>query len=161
MSEKDVAQPRIGSGGSRLGKPQYMAGAKRSVSRLANLGYDPIGELVATSNALKIEIKRWEDIRDQKFVSIIGLNKDGTEKVQQYSWMAHYALIDKLIAVGEKLLRYGYGRVPENIEEAGSKPKLGLTVKMAGRDVLIINAPEEDSGNPENEPIEATDVEFR
>lgn len=165
--ELDQKQP-IPRPGRRPGIPQYQAGGKRSVSRLANLGYDPIKELVDTSAYLKMEIKRWEDIRDGKLTVILGENRDGTAKTLNYSWMAHHTLIDKLIAVGEKLLRYGYGRVPETEEAQPKGNRLGLTVKLTKPgEVMVFNTPANEEAE-ERDPLAddttdygAMDVEFQ
>ncbi len=92
--------------------PKYIGGTNRSVARLRNLNYDPIAKLVQKYNELDEEIAYQKKLRAG---SIVELNATG--KPRAYRVEAHYALFDKQISIGEKLLRYGYGRVPEVVEE--------------------------------------------
>ena len=100
-------QPQIKGGGA--GQPSWVAGKKKSIDRLRNLMYDPIGELVCTHRRLELELLRQELIRDNE---IQDLTPSG--KHRAYSTMHHYALYDRIIKISESLLRYAYGRVPEN-----------------------------------------------
>lgn len=129
-------QPQIKGGGP--GQPSWKAGHKKSVERLRNLMYDPIGELVCTHRRLELELLRQELIRDNE---IQDLTPSG--KHRAYSTMHHYALYDRIIKISESLLRYAYGRVPENaiMEEKRPAPlvvnlnKQG-TVYVANQDAL-------------------------
>ena len=100
------SQPQAKGGGSQ---PHWRGGAKKSVERLRNLMYDPIGELVCTHRRLEIELLRQELIRDNEIKDLTP-----TGKPRAYSTMHHYSLFDRLIKINESLLRYAYGRVPEN-----------------------------------------------
>lgn len=122
----DIKQPPL-RGGRPPGIPQYQAGGQKSVARLKQLQYDPIGELVGTYNKLKAELERQEKIRDGVIVELTS-----TGKPKAYRAEVHHALYDKLIAISEKLLRYGYGRVPETtiVEEKRPMPLIvNLTKK--------------------------------
>ena len=113
----DNKQPPL-RGGRPRGIPQYQAGGHRSVLRLRQLQYDPIGELVETYNKLKLEVERQEKLRDGV---IVELSSNG--KPRAYRAEVHHAIYDKLIAIGDKLLRYGYGRVPETLLVEEKKPQ--------------------------------------
>lgn len=66
------------------------------------------------------------------------LNEDG--KVRQYTVgvaQAHASLYDKLVSVGEKLLRYGYGRVPEAGLEGAQKPAPLIIKPQDGATITI------------------------
>jgi hypothetical protein len=110
-------QPQIKGGGA--GQPSWVAGKKKSIDRLRNLMYDPIGELVCTHRRLEIELMRQEMLRENLIEDVTP-----TGKPRYYSYQHHYALYDRLIKISESLLRYGYGRVPENnvIEEKKPAP---------------------------------------
>lgn len=131
--EEKVIQPPL-RGGRTPGVPQYQAGGPRSVRRLENLRYDPIGELVANYRYIQGEIERQEKIRDGLIVELTA-----TGKPKNYRAEVHHALLDKLIAIGDKLLRYGYGRVPETIqiEDKRSQPLIVNLTKKG--DVYIAN----------------------
>jgi hypothetical protein len=105
--------------GVRLTANPYRAGSQRSVARLQQLQFDPIGELVAKYRGLEKELERQELIREGKLVEMTT-----TGKARAYRADLHHAIYDKLIAVADKLLRYGYGRMPEtiNIEERRPTP---------------------------------------
>lgn len=142
--EQEVRQPPL-RGGRQPGIPQYQAGGPRSVRRLANLNYDPIGELVSNYRAIQAEITRQENIRDGK---IVEFTANGRPK--NYRPEVHHALYDKLINIGEKLLRYGYGRVPETIqvEDKRSQPLIVNLTKKG--DVYVAN----DFGNAGEDTID-------
>jgi hypothetical protein len=97
----------------------FRAGAKRSVMRLNALGFDPIGELVDKYRKLELELARQEQIRDGVLVE---LRQDGQPRA--YRAEVHHNIFNMLITVADKLLRYGYGRVPETnvLEERRPQP---------------------------------------
>lgn len=139
-SDSGIKQPPI-RGGRTPGVPQYQAGGPRSVRRLAALNYDPIGELVENYRKIQSEIERQEKIRDGL---IVELQNNG--KPRAYRAEVHHALYDKLIAIGDKLMRYGYGRVPEtiNIEEKKAMPLIVNLTKKG--EVYVANDVQSDSG---------------
>lgn len=107
-------------------KPLYMAGAKRSVAVLKELGYDPITALVEQYRALQEELKYHESVRDGTVVPLTA-----TGRIRAYNPETHLRVYELMITVGDKLLRYGYGRVPEmNVLETND-PKT-LVVQMTG-----------------------------
>ena len=104
-------------GGVPAGRPTFRRGSKRSDYRLTQLGYDPIGELVGIYRKLADEVEYQEGLRSGAIVEII----NGTGKERSYYAPTHHALFDQMISIGEKLLRYMYGRVPESNEEVRKK----------------------------------------
>ena len=129
----DIKQPPL-RGGRPPGIPQFQAGGQKSVARLRQLQYDPIGELVETYNKLKLELERQEKIRDGIIVEL-----GSTGKPKAYRAEVHHALYDKMITIGDKLLRYGYGRVPETTIVEEKKP-MPLIVNLTKKgDVYVAN----------------------
>lgn len=111
--KRKIEQPR-GNGNDVIPIKRFHAGSERSKERLRVLGYDPIGELVATYHEILKLIELEYKYRDKE---IVRLNAAGKE-VNWYPDMLE-KLLDKKINIADKLLRYGYGRVPETqmIEE--------------------------------------------
>jgi len=123
MVDKDNKQPT--GKGRNLARPNYVAGAKRSQKRLEVLNFDPIGTLVDQYRKLEEELVYCEKVRDG---IIVPLNP-ATGKVRPYNAKLHMDIYDRLIKIGEALLRYGYGRVPEtNVME--TKRPMPLVVNL-------------------------------
>lgn len=123
-TEVVVEQPMIRRGNHPLNKPRFVAGSARSVGRLRHLNFDPIKELVDKYHELETEIARQKKIREGEIVELTA-----TGKPKSYRPEVHHALYDKQISIGEKLLRYAYGRVPEsNVDE--QKPAMPLIVNL-------------------------------
>jgi hypothetical protein len=129
-----------------------MSNRALSVMRLRKLEFDPIDSLVKTYRELEKEVQIQEQMRNG---DLVRLNANG--RVINYRPDVHHALYDKLITIGEKLLRFGYARVPETtiIEDGDRKP---LTINLTGTDgVFKINDSErlpalaEPQDEPENE----------
>lgn len=139
-----VAEQPIPRGGRpegfKLGTPKYHAGGSRSVARLRNLNFDPIKVLVDKYNELELEVERQKKIRDGWIVELTA-----TGKPKSYRPEVHHALYDKQISIGEKLLRYAYGRVPEaNTDE--QKPAMPLVVNLTKKgETYVVN--DEDPNN--------------
>jgi len=120
---KDIEQPPIGNNpygrkgapsrrvGPMAGQPRYNAGSKRSVAVLRELSFDPIKKLVERYQEMENEVAFWKAIRDRTLIQII--NSEGKERY--YDSDAHMQAEKMLIEIGDKLLRYGYGRVPETV----------------------------------------------
>ena len=87
-----------------------ITGSKRAVARLGFLGFDPIGELVKSYNYLTMEIQRQESLRNCTIVEMHPV----TGKIIYYNFEQHLRLIEARIRIAIELLRYMYGRVPEN-----------------------------------------------
>jgi hypothetical protein len=126
--------PAVRSVGGVTGRASPKGGSKTSIGRLQHLDFDPITELVLTYRKIQAEVERQEEIRDNILVE---LSTSGKPKA--YRPEVHHALFDKLINVGEKLLRYRYGRVPENVEE-GRKQAAALVINLTKKgEVYRIN----------------------
>ena len=128
-----TTQPKM-IGGRVLGKPIYTNGGKRSVARLKYLGYDPIGELVTKYKELESELDRQKRIRNNEIVELTASGRP-----RSFNPETMMSIFDKQIAIAEKLLRYGYGRVPEtNVDEA--KPAMPLVVNLTKKgDTYVAN----------------------
>jgi hypothetical protein len=136
MAEKElIAQPSIK--GDRRGITQFHSGGPKSIRRLAQLDYDPIGELVDKYRKLEKEVERQEKIRDGLIVELTS-----TGKPRAYRAEIHHALYDKLIAVGDKLLRYKYGRVPETLEIKHDRPAAMVVQLTKAGETYTIGEPE-------------------
>ena len=117
----------------------FRAGTKRSVMRLNSLGFDPINELVKQYRKLELELQRQEAIRDGTVIEYLS-----TGKPRSYRPEVHHNIYNMLIVIGDKLLRYGYGRVPEieSLEERKPQPLIvnlsqeGDTFKLGVNDVI-------------------------
>lgn len=124
----DEKQPMLPARGRPPGIPQYAAGSKRSIQRLANLNFDPIGALVEQYRKLEKELEYQEKLRTGEIVELNGLGKP-----RAYRAEVHHALFDKMEKIGSSLLRYGYGRVPETDETGRSSGGGGLVVNLTRR----------------------------
>lgn len=106
----------------------------RSLQRLEELDFDPIGELVTSYRKLQKEIEYQEKIRTGQLVE---LKTDG--KPRAYRAEIHLGLYDKINAISKELLRYGYGRVPEAEQNTGSHV-MPLVVNLTKRgEKYVIN----------------------
>ena len=123
--------------GSRHGVTAYSGGGPKAVRKLAQMGYDPIEELIKKYRLLEKEVERQEKIRDGLIVELTS-----TGKPRAYRAEVHHALYDKLIAVGDKLLRYKYGRVPETIEIKHERPAAMVVQLTKAGDTYNIGEPE-------------------
>ena len=121
----DESQPHHGRE-PNLMPSRYTSGSKRAVMALKRESFDPIAELVSTYRTLQLELKIQEDLRDGR---IVQLRVDGKPKA--YYADAHYSLFDKLISVSDKLLRYNYGRVPENVDDIENRSRSPLVINLA------------------------------
>ena len=129
-------QPPLKAG--RQGGPTptlFQAGAKRSQLRLKHLGFDPIGELVKQYRQLELELEYQEKLCSGEIVELSA----ATGKPKAYRPEVHHAIYDKLIKVGEALLRYGYGRVPETSVVENKRP-MPLVVNLTKKgETYVIN----------------------
>jgi hypothetical protein len=105
-----VIQQPTGSGGSAA-RTNFKSGSKRSISRLDDLKFDPIRELVEKYRKLEGELEYQEKVRSNEIVPLTA-----TGKIRWYNPETHMGIYDKLLNTGDKLLRYYYGRVPETIQ---------------------------------------------
>jgi hypothetical protein len=96
--------------------PAYKGGSARSVQTLNDLRFDPIVRLVENYRKLEQELAWHEQIRSGELIALLPSGKP-----RAYNADAHMRVYDKLLEVGKELLRYGYGRVPENMPSFGEK----------------------------------------
>jgi len=84
------------------------AGSARSKERLAQLSFDPIQELVVLYREVEALIQLEYKYRDREIIRF-------TTKGLEMAWYPDNLdkLLDKKMNISDKLLRYGYGRVPE------------------------------------------------
>lgn len=121
------------------------AGSPRSIQRLAQLDFDPIGELVQKYRKIEKELELQEELREGR---VVHLKPDG--KARQYYADQHMAIYDKLLSVADKLLRYGYGRVPEtSIVKNEAPPAFIVNLAKPGEQYVV--APEADEGDYEDD----------
>jgi hypothetical protein len=146
MSEQRNMPVPVQPPNKRLAVPSYYVGSKRSAARLRQLRFDPIQELVENYRKIQLEVERQEKIRDGQ---IIELSASG--KPRSYRSEVHHALFDKLNMIGEKLLRYGYGRVPEVSELNDAKPTpLVINLTKKG-ETYVVNEQDEIDDNDHDE----------
>ena len=126
--------------GRSVGSVNYGFGGKKSTARLRELDFDPIKALVDTYKKVEKEINRQEKIQEG---SLVELNAQGLPRA--YRPDVHHALFDKQIAVGEKLMRYMYGRVPDEGQAAPmAPPSLVVQLTQKGETYVINEQPPED-----------------
>jgi hypothetical protein len=97
----------------------------KSTARLQALNFDPMGSLVDQYRKLEGECAWWEGIRDGTIVAYLGtFDAKGEPRQRQYSFDAHMRIFEQLVNIGDKLMRYAYGRVPETqiTENRGRTP---------------------------------------
>jgi hypothetical protein len=144
-------QPGIHQGLTKA--ERFHRGSIRSQKRLNALKFDPIGELVKQYRELEKLVDFWTRIRDGVQVE---LTKKG--RVKAYNARAHMDAYNALIAIGEKLLRYNYGRVPEVNEVQVTQPApMFVQLSDNPKDIATINPPipveyhDEDDENEQSE----------
>jgi hypothetical protein len=119
---------------------RYNGGSERSRLRLRELNFDPIGELVGKYHEIQELIKT--ELRYQSG-ELVALRADGKEK----KWTPHLLmeLYKMQSEIADKLLRYGYGRVPEvNIQEDRKLPPMLIQTTAKGE---IYHTSGEDDGD--------------
>ena len=137
-----IEQPSIPSGsvkGTYI--PKYVGAAGRAARRLKNLEYDPIARLVHQYSVLQEELKYQENLRSGKIVEL-----NATGKPRAFRAEILLSIHDKLITIAEKLLRYGYGRIPElNVLESRAPKPLMINLTREGETYVINDKDEFDT----------------
>lgn len=130
--------------------PHYKDGGKKSWARLRQLGFDPIGELVETYRKLQKELEYHEKLQSGEMVQLSTV----TGRPLAYRAEVHLSVYDRLITIGDKLLRFGYGRVPEISEDRRPVvPALTVNLTKPGETFVInaggddVNFDEDDDGD--------------
>jgi antitoxin (DNA-binding transcriptional repressor) of toxin-antitoxin stability system len=98
-------------------------------TRLDELKYDPLKALVDQHNAILAEIERQEKMRDGEIVELTASGRPRAFNMDNL-----HRLREQAIAIGDKLLRYGYSRVPEKEEEARPLPSSLVVVLNKSND---------------------------
>jgi hypothetical protein len=133
--------------GRPAGSTSYNAGSTRAVVRLRNLNFDPIGKLVERYNALEKDVENYRKIRSGELVELLGNGKP-----RAFSYDVLLQMEQRLIDISEKLLRYGYGRVPEaGGIEAPKLPTLHISLTKPGETFVINQQSDEDFDYIDNE----------
>ena len=118
----------------------FLNGSKKSKVRLAQLGFDPIERLVLLYKKLESEDEYWSKVREASLVKELD-SEGNVKKVHRYSGMAHSTVLTQMAKISNDLLRYGYGRVPENLPSSGGESTPLVINLDSGRieDPLVIN----------------------
>jgi hypothetical protein len=115
----------------------------RSIQQLRKLNFDPMEKLVKVYGELESEVEKQHEIRSGNRVELTH-----TGRPRAYRPEVHHALYDKMINIGNNLLRYGYARLPETtvLEEVAPAPlTINLTKKDEnGKEVYTINSESSD-----------------
>jgi hypothetical protein len=138
------------------GKPRFPAGANRSTRRLATIGYDPIGELVKQYRRLEQECIYLRKLRDGVVVELHAT----TGKPRAFRYEALIGMETMLQNTADKLLRYGYGRVPE-VSVVESKVMQPLVVNLSREgETYVVNGDAEQPmyDDAREEALEADDI---
>ena len=133
--------------GKSVGSVSFGFGRKKSTARLRELDFDPIKNLVDTYKEVEAEVEYQRKMRTGEIVEL-----STTGKPRAYRAEVHHALLDKKIAIGDKLMRYAYGRVPENEEESKPSPPALVVQLTKEGETYVIN----ESQNP-SEDVESDD----
>jgi predicted P-loop ATPase/GTPase len=118
---------------------RYHAGSERSQKRLEELNYDPIGELVQQYHDICKLIQQeldWKEGREER------VNMQGKVRVFHHDFLDK--LLDKKERIADKLLRYGYGRVPEVVAEEKSAVPAFQVITSKGQPIRHLSAPKSD-----------------
>jgi len=89
---------------------------KNAKKKMHKRNFDPIDALVDNYERLLKEDEYWCAIRDGSMEAYIKKHNRSLKAVR-YSAVTHAAILAQISKIGESLLRYGYGRVPENEPE--------------------------------------------
>ena len=109
-----------------LAVPKGKTSSERlSFKRLKELDFDPMGELVHKYKKLEAELTYQELIREGRITEYTT-----SGKAKAYNAERHMAIYDRLIAIGDKLLRYQYGRIPEK-SIVDDKRRNPLTINLS------------------------------
>jgi len=108
-----------------------------STSRLDQLGFDPMENMVHLYRRLEEEDRFWQEIRRRGKVTFMDTVPTGIkQKTIRYSALAHMSVFNNMEKINNSLLRYKYARVPEPRE---------LTPPVAGKGGLDVYLTDDDS----------------
>jgi len=150
MSDSNNILPPRPNGG--FSGKKFIAGSKRSQRRLETLGFDPIEKLVNLYRRLEEEDEWYCNLRMAGTVK--QLDSDGNvKKTTRYSGVAHSTVHSNMARVGNDLMRYAYGRVPENVP-GENKPLSAMRIKLTKSETVTINGSTQEIEDAEYEDIE-------
>jgi hypothetical protein len=129
MSGGNIAVPQKPIGQRK----RYISGGSPAIKKMRELRHDPIIELVKVHRRLLDEDKFWRETRNATIVTV-----QGNGKILNYSAITHAAILSQIIACNEKLLRFKYARIPENVPEAAS-PNSPLVIKCGDTTANVLN----------------------
>jgi len=119
-------------------KPLQKVSKKKSTKsardKMHTRQYDPVDALIDLYERLVDEDRLMCAIRDG---SVVQLTEAGTK--QRYSSMAHAALFAQIQKIHSDLLRYGYARVPERIDDNEDRQRSPFIIELDGSEVQVIN----------------------
>jgi hypothetical protein len=122
-------QPQYTNAGRTINR----APSPKSVRRLEMLNFDPITKLVERHSALTKELEYQEKRRKNEIVELTGSGK------ARAFMMDHLLMIhSQLFTIEKELLRYGYGRVPEQgmVENTRTAP-LVINLTKKGEQYIV------------------------
>jgi hypothetical protein len=110
--------------------------------KLAALGFDPMQSIVDSYKAVEAEIAYQMRVRSGE---IVLLNASGNPRAA-YNDELIANLVEKKISIADKLMRYGYGRVPET-NFTGGVDKAPLVINLRNGAKKVVNQGTEDEGD--------------
>ncbi len=137
-------------------RKRYIRGGHKAASRLARLGYDPILELVHTIKQLKRQLKYHEQVQDGR-LKIMNQNK----RMRGYNAKDHMDVFNQLIKCQNELIKYGYSKMPEHIEN-DDKPPIPLVINtgQSSGGVYEVNQQQPIDDEPQNDGDYFEDIEI-
>lgn len=118
---EDILPP---DGKRGLSIPPRNPQAKTAAARLAELGYDPMVELVLTHRSLNKIVDEQERMMDG---SLVMVPKPG-EKPKKHSPMIHMQALSQKAEIGTKLAEYAYKKAHQ--EEQSDRPTIPFTINV-------------------------------
>jgi len=136
---------------------KFIAGSKRSQRRLATLNFDPIQKLVKLYERLEQEDEYYCNLR--QVGKVTELDKKGdVKKSHKYSGVAHATVFANMSKIGNDLLRYAYGRVPETLN-LNTQPTRPMVIKLTDTKSLEHKKSSTLIINGRSEEVEDVDLE--
>lgn len=117
----------------------YVPKKPKSEKKLDEMKYDPLERQVRLIMRLEKELDRQEMIRSGELIELTP-----TGKRRYYNEMNHLSIYDKLAKANNDLIKYKYGKVPDNIEE-NNKQVHTLTIGLSEEGAVFEIGGEEDN----------------
>ncbi len=120
LSVQQPPEPKKDGRGRKPGQPNRFS--KSSVTKLSEMGFDPLEKLVELYEQIVLEL---QDMEFLKLNPVVLENGD----TRRYSGMAHAQLLTTQQKLLNDLMRYGYARVAETVTvKQDALP--GITINM-------------------------------